>query len=350
MLCLLLSYKSYSQALKTKICNNCSFQEAKALALTTDKPLLECFTIAYGGYPMRRCFTKEKKKVLIGNYTNKQVYAFELLHANQGYSSDSNILVNSISNSSVQGHVNSLLDVMEMYEDITNVSKLIEEATSRDLQQARASRNSDNNCDNTLEAKAVDLAYNPEVWTAWQIEAQRLYDSNPRYAASFKETSFSGLSFSIGTSLGVTGSWVTTDKMPRIEIPVRYNSDVPGAGDGWKVGYNLSLDRGKVRLSLDENQTYFDGIPLSQWRGSTRTTGSSTCLIKKLNEQWDAEVKAAGQGFGGTGDYGKTLPPGDYSYTMGSGSGGGRIASDRCKWIFYDLYGKPMYATYGPCP
>ena len=297
MVCLLFSYKSYSETLKSKICTDCSFQEAKTLALTIDKPILECFTVSYGGNSMRRCYTKEKKTVLIGNYTNKQVYAFELVHANQGNSSDSHILANSIAYDSVQNQVNSLLDIMEIYQDITNFSNQQKQSVISSIQQTRQysiqrSESSSNSCDeSSIEARAVDLAYDSDVRTTWQREAQNLYDTNPRYAATFKGTKMNGATFTVGTgNFSITGSWVTTDVMPRVEVPLYLNADVPSDAE-YIVGYRLSINSGKVKLNLDPLTTYFQGRNLDQWINSAIAATTPNGLSIKLNVNTDKRAQ-----------------------------------------------------------
>ncbi|WP_281559210.1 hypothetical protein [Thalassomonas sp. RHCl1] len=352
---------------ETRICGDCSYSQALAIAKTLE-PQKNCFLDGNGGPEQQSCYSITNK-VLVVNSVTRAMYGFYNGHDNQGMSDmDLVNFVRDIGTIPEQARylANGILDTYEALHQVA--AELTEEINavpgnySNSFKPAKnrlgiLADSNTNQCADSKEAKAVEAAFSLSTRSNLRMRAQQKLANNPNLATHFKSSDVTGINFGFGGGgLTLGGSWIIQPKSQYIYN--RFETDVPNGGsqsEFTQVVYTLSLDKHGLDIELNEVQTFFAGINIKDMKNvPAKASEISFCLGEALDKAFKKTVSPSSSGSGGgsgSGSTGGGLNPrfGNIPVTSGSGSFGGGGGGGTCDHHYYHK-GQLIATIAGPCP
>ncbi|WP_281556899.1 hypothetical protein [Thalassomonas sp. RHCl1] len=353
---------------ETRICGDCSYSEALAIAKKLE-PQKDCTLNSNAGPEQQSCYSSTNK-ILVINSVTRAIYGFYNGHDNQGMS-DMDLVTFVRDMESIPEKViylaNGILDADEALHQVAE--QLTEEInSSQNSYTASASKfknqvgiqsdDNNNQCDNSREVQAVKAATSVSIKSAIEIRANEILEANPSLESDFKSTTITGLNVGVskdGFTLG--GSWVVGPKSKYVYNRFEGNTDVPigdSQSEQTQVVYTLSSNKHGISLELNPIKTVFAGLTLNQLKqGVTQPSEITKCLGEALDKAIPKTVvlSGSGSGSGGSGSTGGSLNPrfGNIPVTGDTGNFGGGGGSQTCDHHYYHN-GELIATIAGPCP
>lgn len=343
----LLAYSTVSHAVTERavVCENCNYQQAKAIAMEKAWPQLHC-QITDGGEVIsidnQSCYS-DPKKIVVFNANTRTAFPFEVYHINQGanphemvvQARDRNVVAQIVEllnvgvdmQTQLNNSVNELsTGLMGSFNSLMQNAQVLYSANSETF--SVATNSSSANCSDDRDAAALDLTYNTRAINQAQQYIQELHRSQTtsvldsfasyfeRNTASLSTVSFNLSKGGTGGPLNVNAEFNITPKTSNFTIVYNSADDLrffsTKGVSGW-VGYpQLVFDigpnqQGNVTMRINDDYSYVAGYSLAQFRSNDSTASPlevSPCVLEKLQQnlpQVEFEYTGGGGDYPGSG-------------------------------------------------
>lgn len=335
-----ISYFANASNENAVICQDCNYQQAKAIAMENTLPQLHCQIVSGSdviNVDKQSCYS-DAKKIVVFNATTRTAFPFEVYHSNQG--ANPHDMVIQARDRNIAPQIIELLNVgVDMQTNLNNsVHELAAAAIAKFPQVAAASgsalpamsasysASSSEDCSSDRDSAALETALSESTRAGMQQYVQEIHRAQiahtiDAFMSYFQRNtaSLSTVSFNLSkNSYGVNASFVIAPKTTHFTAIYNTASDIrfydTKGQSGW-VGYpQLVYDigpnqKGDVTVTVNENYSYIDGKTLAairNYQNSSEPIQISPCLALKLqqlnpNIQFDAPIPIGGSDGRGNG-------------------------------------------------
>ena len=332
------SHAASKDHFETRICRGCDYNHALATAREL-KPAITCTGATNptdpGAFGAQACYATPVN-VLVVNADNRQMWRFENTYSNQGqphYNLKNE--VNPIAGIPVDA-IALMHQLLDDYHQLHLWVKQMEQQLTAERDAGRAAKGDE--CNSGDYGKALDLAFSPQKISQLQLTFQSWGKSQPSFLQNLQDAKLTGYSFSVSnTGASAGGTWQNSAEP--LTIKTVYNSD----NGHTQVAINVSVVSHSIVASLNEYETYFDGLALNHIKGiSASSSLISKCLADKLDDMYPKTVAGAASSAPSM----NNVPL--KSNLSGTGTGGGG-RGQTCKHTYY-INGVEVISFEGECP
>ncbi|WP_286234385.1 hypothetical protein [Thalassotalea sediminis] len=330
---LLTSFLTHADNWKAYVDKNINVDSAYAV-VNQYEPMVQCNDTSTPG--AQSCYSTPTK-VLVVDANSSLLAGYEIGHTNQN--SPRYMLQKYVTSIEVSANVANLMtNTLDAYEILNDTA----EATNSDNRVAASSSSGDCNS-NSPTAKTVQAITDGAILDQVHNQAAQEFDQRfSNLSAGLSALTLKNLNFNVSSNGVSIGGTFQFDAITKTVI-TRF---APTKGDFYTnndvAAYNLTLKNGSIHLTVNEEQTKLDGVPLNRLK-ATGLTSVNDCLIKELNKYIAASVASYYTDSVGSG----SLPIGWNRIPVNTG--GFHINSKECVWTFH-LKDRHFIQVLGSCP
>ncbi len=343
---------------ETRICNDCSYSQAKVIA-SKIKPVLEC-TVPDAFRPdEEECWAKTNK-IVVFNATTRTSYGFYNGYDNQGQPIyEMNHYVRDIENSPKEADV-VLNEVVDTYKVLADIAQQLTQnhtlQSQNNVMAYSTSTAATSSCANSAASKTLQQAFTTTKTNSVRQQAQSAYDHGGLFKDTYVTKRITGTNFQAGLgSLGFGGTWEYAAESQSVIHKHYDRHSLPGSAEN-QVGYILTMPQtGVVSAKVSQYTTLIGGFSIAVLTsGINLADDLAPCVGEALDEYLPKVVSTLGGGAPvGTASPEWRAPNfNGISITSGGGRTGGGGDGGTCKHTYYSRTNanEVLFSFEGPCP